>query len=82
VRRNSVIGPGLVNFDFSLMKNTYVTESFNVQFRVDFFNLFNRANFSPPIDNSTLFDQNGNSIGGAGSIDATSTPAREISSLR
>jgi hypothetical protein len=79
--RNSVIGPGLVNFDFSLFKNTYIpkiSERFNVQFRAEFFNVFNRPNFSPPIDNSTLFDQGGNPVGGAGVIDATSTPAREI----
>ena len=79
--RNSIIGPGLVNFDFSLLKNTYIpriSESFNVQFRAEFFNIFNRANFSPPIDNSYLFDQTGASVPGAGMIDQTSTTAREL----
>jgi hypothetical protein len=81
VGRNSVIGPGLVNFDFSLFKNNYIrkiSESFNVQFRAEFFNVFNKANFAVPTDNSHFFDQNGNAVGGAGSIDQTSTPAREI----
>jgi hypothetical protein len=76
-----VIGPGLVNFDFSLFKNNYIrkiSESFNVQFRAEFFNVFNKANFAVPTDNSHFFDQNGNAVGGAGSIDQTSTPAREI----
>jgi hypothetical protein len=80
-RRNSVIGPGLETFDFSLVKNTYVTrisEHFDIQFRAELFNLFNRANFNAPIDNSSLFDQTGASIPGAGMIDGTSTDAREI----
>jgi hypothetical protein len=79
--RNSLVGPGLVNFDFSLVKNTYIpriSEAFNVQFRAEFFNLFNRANFLPPLDNDTIFDQTGARISNAGVIDATSTTAREI----
>lgn len=79
--RNTVIGPGLFTWDFSLFKNNYIpriSEKFNVQFRIEAFNIFNRANFAPPIDNSTLFDQNGNRVGGAGAIDQTVTPGREI----
>jgi hypothetical protein len=81
VGRNSVVGPGLVNLDFSLMKNNYIpriSENFNVQFRAEFFNILNRANFAAPIDNSTLFDQTGAPIGGAGAVDTTSTTSREI----
>jgi hypothetical protein len=80
-RRNSVIGPGVVNFDFSLFKNNYIrriSETFNVQFRAEFFNVFNHSNFNSPIDNSTLFDQTGAPVAGAGRIDSTSTTAREI----
>jgi hypothetical protein len=79
--RNSLTGPGLENFDFSLTKNNYIkriSESFNVQFRAEFFNVLNRANFNPPITNSTLFNDNGTPTDGAGSLDSTSTPAREI----
>ena len=81
VGRNSVVGPGLQDFDFSLMKNTYVTkisENFDVQFRAEFFNILNRPNFAAPIDNSALFDQTGAPNGGAGSVDSTSTTSREI----
>ncbi|OFV88363.1 MAG: hypothetical protein A3D93_01420, partial [Acidobacteria bacterium RIFCSPHIGHO2_12_FULL_67_30] len=48
--RNTFKGPGLVNFDFSFLKNTYVgkNERVNVQFRVEFFNLFNNVNFRQP----------------------------------
>jgi len=79
--RNSVIGPGLVNVDFSVIKNTRISrisEAFNAQFRVEFFNIFNRANFAPPINNSSFFDEDGSSIGGAGSLDQLATRPREI----
>jgi hypothetical protein len=49
--RNSVIGPGLKDFDFSLYKNNRIpriSENFNVQFRWEIFNIFNHANFNPP----------------------------------
>jgi outer membrane receptor protein involved in Fe transport len=81
VDRNSVIGPGLVNLDFSVFKNNHIrriSENFNVQLRAEFFNVFNHADFLPPIDNETLFSANGAPVGGAGSIDATSIPSREI----
>ena len=49
--RNSVIGPGLRDLDFSLFKNNpirRISENFNVQFRWEVFNILNRANFNPP----------------------------------
>jgi hypothetical protein len=48
--RNTVIGPGLVNWDTALSKNTRfgADERYNVQFRWEVFNLFNRANFNQP----------------------------------
>jgi Carboxypeptidase regulatory-like domain/TonB dependent receptor/TonB-dependent Receptor Plug Domain len=79
--RNSVIGPGLVDLDMSVFKNNYIrkiSETFNLQFRAEFFNVLNRANFETPFHNNALFDANGNPVGGAGSINGTSTPAREI----
>jgi hypothetical protein len=76
--RNEIVGPGLINFDFSMVKNTYFKEKYNVQFRAEFFNIFNRANFSAPIANDTLFDQTGAPIGGAGLITQTATTSRQI----
>jgi hypothetical protein len=79
--RNTLVGPGLVNLDFSLFKNNYIrriSEGFNLQFRAEFFNVLNRANFGTPIHNNTLFDQGGNPIGGAGTVDQTSTTSRQI----
>ena len=49
--RNSVYGPHLQDFDFSLFKNNPVpriSDTFNIQFRWEVFNLFNHANFNPP----------------------------------
>jgi hypothetical protein len=47
--RNTVTGPGFSNTDFSVLKNTRVTESLRVQFRAEFFDIFNHANFGQPV---------------------------------
>jgi hypothetical protein len=79
--RNTLTGPGLSNFDLSVVKNNYVkkvSDAFNVQLRTEFFNVFNRANFSPPLDNRNIFDAAGTAIANAGLITATQTPSRQI----
>jgi hypothetical protein len=43
--RNSLRGPGLNDFDFSVFKNHTVKERLTVQFRAEFFNVFNWTNF-------------------------------------
>jgi hypothetical protein len=48
VGRNVVIGPGFSNTDFSVIKNTSLGEKFKLQFRAEFFDVFNHANFGPP----------------------------------
>ena len=85
VRRNSLIGPKLVNVDFSVYKNFPVhrfSEKFNVQFRTEMFNLFNHSNFAPPINNIAFIAAGGpggaSQIGGAGAIDRTTTTSRQI----
>lgn len=57
--RNVVEGPGLAQWDFSALKNIRVAESKNLQFRAEFFNLFNRTNFRLPNSDisSTTFGQ-------------------------
>jgi hypothetical protein len=47
-RRRYFHGPGLNNWDFALLKNTRITERFNLQFRAEFFNIFNHAQFLTP----------------------------------
>jgi Carboxypeptidase regulatory-like domain/TonB dependent receptor len=79
--RNTLIGPGVSKFDASIFKNNHTrlfSENTNVQFRAEFFNLFNRPNFASPTDNLTVFDQTGKPIPSAGLITSTQTSARQI----
>ena len=79
--RNTLIGPGLVAFDFSLFKSIPVkkiSESFDAQFRAECFNCTNRVNLSPPVFNNTIMDNMGNPVPGAGLITSTTTTSRQI----
>ena len=79
--RNTLIGPGLINFDFSVFKNNYIkriSDRFNAQLRAEFFNVINHTNFSPPLDNRNIFDSNGSPVANAGLITSTQTPSRQI----
>ena len=71
VGRNTLMAPGLANVDFSLTKNNPVGEYVNVQFRVEFFNLFNRPQFGRP---STRIDRSSS----VGRIDNTVLTERQI----
>ena len=73
--RDTLMGPGLGTWDFSLLKNTPIRERMNLQFRAEFFNLLNRANFNSP--NAVVFTPTGVSPT-AGLITSTSTTARQI----
>ncbi|MGC1482952.1 MAG: TonB-dependent receptor [Candidatus Acidiferrum sp.] len=46
--RNSITGPGFVNTDFSVIKNTKLMEKLNLQFRAEMFDIFNHPNFGNP----------------------------------
>jgi hypothetical protein len=47
-RRRFFHGPGINNFDFALLKDTKINERFDMQFRAEFFNIFNHAQFLTP----------------------------------
>jgi hypothetical protein len=47
--RNAFVAPGYGDVDFSIFKNTKIGERINTQVRVEFYNLFNRTNFAPPL---------------------------------
>ncbi len=49
-RRNMVIGPGFTDLDLSVAKNIKITERLMLQFRAEFFNALNHANFQVPIN--------------------------------
>jgi hypothetical protein len=81
--RNILTSPGLSNLDFSLFKNNPVrriSESFNVQFRAEFFNILNRANFAVPNTpgDTDIFDSAGAPTGVAGLLTSTTTTSRQI----
>ena len=84
--RNSLYGPGLKTVDFSIFKNTHlprISETFNVQFRAEFFNILNHPNFAAPnflndSNNNSIFNPNGSVLGNAGVIGSTSTSSRQI----
>ena len=46
--RNILTGPGFRNMDFSVLKNISLREEWTLQFRAEFFNLFNHPNFDLP----------------------------------
>ncbi len=80
--RNILIGPGYQNFDFSLMKSTPlgIKEGSRLEFRAEFFNSLNRANFALPPTNAlqVLNPTNRQYVPGAGRISKTVTPSRQI----
>jgi carboxypeptidase family protein len=46
--RNALRGPGFTQFDLVLNKRFRITESSNIEFRTEIFNIFNKANFAVP----------------------------------
>jgi hypothetical protein len=79
--RNTYRGPGLASWDFSVLKDTKISERFNLQFRAELFNLLNRANFNTPnlivFTPPTTANPTGLS-GTAGAITSTSTTSRQV----
>jgi hypothetical protein len=73
--RDTLIGPGLAAWDFSVLKETRIRERLSLQFRAEIFNLLDRANFNTP--NLIVFTPTGVS-GTAGAITSTSTTARQV----
>lgn len=76
--RNEIYGPGLVDFDFSVVKDTKIGERLDVQFRAEMFNIFNHVNFNPPLVNNVLFNQDGSVNPAAGALDSTATTSRQV----
>jgi hypothetical protein len=82
--RNSLIGPGITNLDFSLFKNNHIkriSENFNIQFRMEIFNILNHPNFAPPQvgdGNTDIFDGTASPNPIAGALVRTTIPERQI----
>ena len=76
VGRNSFRGPHYRNFDMVVSKNTKISERFSLQFRSEYYNIFNHPNFQQPdqfINDATF----GESFGEVGRPDNT-TGARQL----
>lgn len=87
--RDTLTGPGLVNFDVALAKTFKIKDKLNAQFRAEGFNIFNHPNFGMP--NLNLYTgpacsagQTGNCVGpgipnpNAGRITSTVTTSRQL----
>ncbi|MBZ5551502.1 MAG: carboxypeptidase regulatory-like domain-containing protein [Acidobacteriia bacterium] len=77
--RNSLRGPNYRDFDFAIMKMTPLSEKIKLQFRAEFFNLFNHPNFSSPLLPGFSSDASFNGINpvtghGVGFLPITVTP--------
>jgi Carboxypeptidase regulatory-like domain/TonB-dependent Receptor Plug Domain len=91
--RNSLIGPGIASLDFSVFKNIpikRISEAFNLQFRVEMFNIINHPNFAPPgpgDGNTDIYTADGSPLTNgvqysagttAGQLVRTTIPERQI----
>ncbi|MBI4455456.1 MAG: TonB-dependent receptor [Acidobacteria bacterium] len=78
--RNTIIMPGVATWDLSLVKNmrlSSVSDGFNIQFRAEFFNILNRANFAVP-QRIVFTSATGIPSGNVGRITETSTSSRQV----
>jgi hypothetical protein len=72
--RDAITGPDFVNTDFSVTKNTKLTEKLNLQFRTEMFDVFNHPNFGNPVLTVTS--------GSFGKIQSTRFPTGDFGSAR
>ena len=56
VGRNTLIAPGILNWDFSTLKNFRIAEGHELQFRFEAFNFANHAQWNPPNTNRSSGD--------------------------
>ena len=75
--RNFLQGPGLKETDFSLVKKFLFTERFSLQFRAEFFNIFNHTNLNNP-NPVILTSATSGPSPTAGVITSTSTSSRQV----
>jgi hypothetical protein len=85
IGRDTLTGPGLSELDLALVKNTTIHERLRAQFRAEFFNVLNHANFTTP--NPVVFSS-GPALktptaevepsSTAGVVSATATTSRQI----
>jgi outer membrane receptor protein involved in Fe transport len=80
LQRDFLAGPGIVDFDWALMKETPIKERSRLQFRAEFFNILNHPNFALPLAGAFVQTPNGGGVPNPtfGKITATTTSSRQI----
>ena len=80
--RNTLIGPGVAEADFSVSKNFVIREGKDLQFRAECFNLANHPNFQAPSTTyRRIFDGSAQGAlvsSAVGALTATTTSSRQI----
>lgn len=75
--RNTLRGPGLTELDLSVLKDTTLSERIKLQFRAEFFNVLNHANFATP--NAVVYSSADSAPNPtAGVITSTATTSRQV----
>jgi len=72
--RDAITGPTFLNTDFSVLKDTKITERLNLQFRTEMYDLFNHPNFGNPVLTATSSS--------FGNIQSTRFPTGDFGSSR
>jgi hypothetical protein len=83
--RNALVGPGFADTDFSIEKNTAISEQVKFQFRVDAFDIFNHPSFGNPSTTIALPAAGQTTIAtnsSFGLISGTRFPVGDLSSSR
>jgi outer membrane receptor protein involved in Fe transport len=80
LQRDFLAGPGVVNLDYAVLKETTIKEQVRLQFRAEFFNLLNHANFALPLASAFAQAANGGGTPNPtfGKVTATTTNSRQI----
>jgi carboxypeptidase family protein/TonB-dependent receptor-like protein len=79
--RNTVRGPNFVDTDIGIMKDTRIRETVSLQFRAEFFNIFNHTNLGLPtggLGGASLFLGGGGRSGSAGEVTSMVGTPRQI----
>jgi hypothetical protein len=85
--RDSLVGPGFADWDFSLLKSTALSERTRLQFRAEFFNIINHTNLqlpnevvysAGPTQGTTASQNTVAALGSPGVISATANTSRQI----
>lgn len=77
--RNAIIGPGVIELDLGVQKNTPITKRLLTQFQFQAFNVTNHTNYALPASTQTqIFNVNGSPLAAAGKLTSTSTSSRQL----